>query len=72
MVKLELFGRTRIFSSEVPESLTVGASLNIHGLFFLLTISFLWQLYWQALCSHSPYFVAVSTLDAKTTPQVNL
>lgn len=34
MVKLELFGRTRIFSSEEPESLTVGASLNIHGLFF--------------------------------------
>ena len=40
MVKFELFGRTQIFSSEVPESLTVGASLTYTD-FFLLTISFL-------------------------------
>ena len=71
MVKFELFGRTQIFSSEVPESLTVGASLTYTDFFY-------WQL---AFCSnfkgkHSaptpPYFVAVSTFDAKATPQVNL
>ena len=42
MVKFELFGRTQIFSSEVPESLTVGASLTYTDFFY-------WQL---AFCSN--------------------